>query len=368
MDLEISRDKLAKGLSVVSRVAANLKTALPVLNNVLIRAEGKRVVLTATNLEIAAVYHLRAEVKKEGTITAPAKLLAEFVQTLPRGANVVMRADGDKLITGADNYRSTLNGIAADDFPELPQIDEEKAVIFRVSVEDFRASVSEVVVASSTDTTRPALTGVYFSTSDGALFMAATDGYRLAEKKFVDGVSSEVKAIVPTSSLSEVLRSISDDMEEIEVLFDETQVRFRMGDVEVTSRLLDGSFPDYRQLIPKKTDIVAHLATEELLRTTKLAALFVKDVGGSIVIEASKDDGVIAIKSVASELGENTSEIKTDVSGDGKVTLNSKFLVEALNVMVGERLVFGFSGRLGAVVVRNEGRGDYTHLVMPLKS
>jgi DNA polymerase-3 subunit beta len=368
MEIEVGQDRLAKALNIVSRVAANLKTALPVLNNVLIRADNNKLALTATNLELATVDYVGAKIIKDGTITVPAKLLAEFVSNLPRGEMVKMKVNGSKLVTTAGKYKSTVNGLAADEFPELPQIKEDKAVIFKVGIEDFRAAVSEVLITASNDTTRPALTGVYFNTFEGALFMAATDGYRLSQRKFIDKVSSDVFAIVPTAALQEVIRSIGEEMEEVEILFDETQVRFRLGEIEVTSKLIEGSFPDYRQLIPEKTDISVVLDKSELTRVVKLAALFAREVGGSITIEANEEKEMLMISSVANEFGENSSEIKGVVRGNGKITLNSRFVMDALNATEEATVDFGFSENMAPAVIQNEKNKDYIHIIMPLKS
>lgn len=368
MKIKVLQERLAKALNIVSRVAANTRTALPVLNNILLRADGNTLSLTATNLELATVDYLAAKIEKEGTITVPAKLLAEFVSNLPKGIDVEMEVKDSKLNIKAGKYKSILNGIAADDFPELPSIDEKKVVKLKSSVEQFKNSVSEVIIASSNDTTRPALTGVYFNSYEKNLYLAATDGYRLAEKKFIDGIVSDVFAIVPTSSLQEVLRSISDDMEEIEILFDETQVRFRLGEIEITSKLIDGSFPDYRQLIPKKTDISIELDKSEFTRMTKVAALFARDSGGSISCEAIQDESKFMISAVASELGENDSYIESEITSDGKVVLNSRFLMDVLNVLVDEKIVFGFSGKLAPVLIKGLKNNDYIHIIMPLKS
>lgn len=181
-------------------------------------------------------------------------------------------------------------------------------------------------------------------------------------------MNSEVRAIVPAASLQEVLRSLNDDVDEIEIWFDETQVRFRLGDIEITSKLIDGSFPDYRQLIPKQTEIEVGLKKDELVRITKLAALFAKEVGGSITCEANVENGNFIVASVANELGENKSEIKATVETDGKVTLNSRFLLDALNALNGSEVEFGFSNRLDPVVLRVKKADNYVHIVMPLKS
>lgn len=367
MEIEVEQSKLAKALSVVSRVAAGARTTLPVLNNVLIRVEKKKATLTTTNLDMAVVDFLPTSSAKDGVVTVPARLLSEFVSNLPSKETVKLSVKGDKVTTSAGKYSSVINGMPADDFPELPGIDEKKAVIFKMSSTEFKSGLSEVMVASSNDMTRPALTGVYFNTFKNALYIAATDGYRLAEKKFIKKVESEVSAIVPTASLSEVLRSLSDDMDEVEIIFDESQVKFRLGEIEITSKLIDGSFPDYRRLIPEKSDITLELSREELNRVTKLAALFARGVGGSIVCEA-KDTGVFTVSSVANEFGENASEITTDVKSNGKITLNSRYLMDALNVLEEEKIIFRFSDGLAPAVLKNLKSDDYTHIIMPLKN
>lgn len=367
MEIKIIQEKLAKALSNVSRVAAGAKTTLLILSNVLIRVDENKVSLTTTNLDMAVVSYLPATQCKNGVVTVPARLMAEFVSNLPKGETVEILANGDKVTIKAGGYTSTINGASAEDFPELPEMDDEKAVKFQMGVEEFKSGLSQVMIASSNDMTRPALTGVYFNTFEGSLYLAATDGYRLAERKFIDKVESEVVAIVPTSSLQEVLRSINDEMDEIELLFDETQVRFRLGEVEITSKLIDGSFPDYRQLIPKQTEISVDLKRDELIRITKLAALFAKEVGGSIVCQTNVENGNFAVASVANELGENNSEIKTKVETDGKVTLNSRFLLDALNVLEGNEVQFGFSNRLDPAVLKTKKDERYIHIIMPLK-
>lgn len=367
MEIKVTQEKLAKALNNVSRVAAGARTTLPILNNVLIRVDDGKVSLTTTNLDMAVVSYLSASQSKNGVLTVPAKLIAEFVSNLPKGETVEIVGTEDKVTIKAGGYTSSINGAPADDFPELPGIDEEKVVKFQMGVEEFKDGLSQVMIAASSDTTRPALTGVYFNTFEGSLYLAATDGYRLAERKFIEKVESEVMAIVPAVSLQEVLRSLSDDVQEIEILFDETQVRFRMGEVEVTSKLVDGSFPDYRQLIPKESEIQVNLKRDELVRITKLAALFAKEVGGSVNCRTSVENGTFAVASVANEFGENNSEIKTEVKVDGKVTLNSRFLLDALNVLGGSEVEFSFSNKLDPVVLRTKKNTNYIHIIMPLK-
>lgn len=366
MELKIVQEKLAKALNSVSRVAAGGRATLPILSNVLIKASNKEVSLTTTNLDMAVTSLIVAKECQDGSITVPARLIAEFVTNLPKGEDVLIKVDGEKILIESKGYKSTINGALADDFPELPDIEHELAR-FTVEAEKFKTGLTQVMVAASNDMTRPALTGICFNVIDGGLFVAATDGYRLAERKLADDVKSELNAIVPSASLQEVMRSLSEEVDEIEVIFDETSVKFKFGDIEIISKLIDGSFPDYRQLIPETSEINVMLEKDELTRITKLAALFAREVGGSVVCETNSEKSVFSIASVANELGENTSEIETSVDTSGRVVLNSRFLLDVLNVLDGKEVEFGFANRLDPAVIRGKDHPEYVHIIMPLK-
>lgn len=366
MKIKVTQEKLSKALNNVSRIAIG-KVTLPILNNVLIRVDDKKVSLITTNLDMAVVDFLPVSSSENGVVTVPAKLLAEFVSNLPKGKTIEISTDDTKVTISSGKYSSVINGTVADDFPELPEIDEKSVVTYKIGVDEFKTSINQVIIASSNDLTRPALTGVYFNTNNNTLAIAATDGYRLAEKIIIDKVESEVKAIVPSSSLQEVLRSISDDVEEIEISFNNDLVRFRFGEVEVISKLIDASFPDYQKLIPKDCNIKTTLNREELVRITKLAALFARSVGGSIICEA-KTPSIFSVKSIANEFGKNDSFIETPVEKPGKINLNSRFLLDALNALEEPEIVFEFSDRIAPVLLKNQKSKKYTHIIMPLNS
>lgn len=366
MKIQVTQAKLSKALNNVSRIAIG-KVTLPILNNVLIRVDDKKVSLITTNLDMAIVDFLPVSNSENGVVTVPAKLLAEFVSNLPKNETIEITTDDTKVTITAGKYSSTINGTIADDFPELPEIDEKNAVVFKIGVDEFKTGIGQVVVASSNDLTRPALTGVFFNTNDGILAIAATDGYRLAEKKLIDKVESEVKAIVPASSLQEVLRAISDDIEEIEISFSDDLVRFRLGEVEVISKLIDASYPEYQKLIPKDNDIKVTLNREELTRVTKLAALFARHTDGSIVCETKAPD-TFSVKSIASEFGENDSRIEVPVEKEGKISLSSRFFLDALNALEEPTIEFSFSGRTSPALLRNQKNDKYTHIIMPLNT
>lgn len=366
MELTVTQENLTKALSNVGRVASN-KAGLPILNNILLRTDGNRLLVAATNLEIASTYLIGAKIAAPGSITVPARLVSDFIASLPKGA-VELKAKDNHLTLTSGSYSSVINGVAADDFPELPTIDETSSIQYSLSPADFKQAVSQTVITASSDATRPILTGVYWHSHEGHLYLAATDGYRLSERRLVK-TDSVVAAIIPTTTLQEVLRNLHDDVKEVDVLFDETQVRFRLGESEITSRLIDGNYPDYRQLIPDTSETNVTMESNEFVRITKIAGLFARESGGSVVLTADKEKQTLAIHSIASEYGENTSHSTATVSGDGQVTLNSRYLSEALSVVDGAVVEFRFSGKLAPCVLTAKADDvDYKHIIMPLKS
>ncbi len=363
MKVSVTQENLNKALSVVSRVASN-KTSLPVLNNILLRTEKNRLLLAATNLEVAITEFIGAKVVSDGALTIPARLLSEFIANLPKG-NIDLKVDGSKLHITSDKYNSTINGMLAEEFPSLPEINAAEEI--KLPADMVKNAISQTILTASHDDTRPVLTGVLCHSFEGYLYFAATDGYRLAERRLVK-TTQEIRALIPASTLADVARVIPDDCDEITLLVDDSQVRFRMDDVEVTSRLIDGNFPDYRQLIPKETEIHADISRGDFTRITKVASLFARESGGSVTIATDSENQQVSIHSVASQLGENTSEASAVVDNDGSVTLNSRYLIEALGCFDTEKIQFGFSGKLAPCVISSDKNDEYQHIIMPLRS
>ncbi len=367
MEVIVTQENLSFALNNTSRVASS-KSGLPILSNILLRTDDTRLYIAATNLEIAASHKIGAKIIKPGSITVPAKLLSEFVQNLPKD-QITLTVQNNKLSIITKSSSSTINGVADDEFPELPTIDENKAISYTLLVDDFKESVSQTIIAASNDTTRPILTGVYWHSFEGGLYIAATDGYRLAERRITD-TKSDVSAVIPTSTLQEVLRTLYDDITELEILFDETQVTFRLAEIEITSRLIDGNFPDYRQLIPSKTSTTITLNRTEFVRVIKIAGLFARESGGGITLAASTDTNQLSVMSIASEVGENSSNIEVKIIGeDGSVSLNSRYIADALGAVSTNEITFGFSGKLAPCILAEAAKNTpYKHIIMPLKS
>lgn len=363
MKLQVTQENLNRALGSVARVA-NSRGTLPILANVLIKTSNNRLSLSATNLDIAITHFIGAKVGDEGSITVPARLMQDFVSSLPEGV-IELDLQETKLHVSTKQYKSVVNGIVADDFPVMPAISNGKG--WAIDGADFKKALQQIVFAASSDETRPVLTGVLIHTEAGNLYMAATDSYRLAEKQLGKN-KEDIQLLVPASAMQDLLRVLGDSEEQVKITHDDQQVLFQVGDVELVTRLLEGKYPDYKKLIPKSFTSQATLKRADLINVTKVSSLFARESAGSVTIELSKAGKQLSIRSVASQLGENTATADAKVTADGSITLNSRYLLDALGALSGEDVIFGFNGKLEPTLLRDPANDDYQHIVMPLKS
>lgn len=363
MKLQVTQENLNKALSHVARVA-NSRSTLPILSNLLLKTVNNRLSISATNLDIAITQYIGAKVSEEGTTTIPARLTQEFISSLPAGT-ISLELEDNKMKVSAEKYQSVINGTPADDFPVMPAI--EKGVSWKLPANKLKRALQQVVFAASNDESRPLLTGVYFHTSDGKLFVAATDSYRLAEKELGEN-KQDISLLVPATAMQDLLRIINDSGDDVEITHDDQQVLFKVGDVELVTRLIEGNYPDYKKLIPASFATSATLKRSEMTNITKVSSLFARESAGSITVKVDEDTKTVSIHSIASQLGENTASAEATVTGSGDITLNSRYILEALGVLSGDTTQFSFNGKLEAVVLRDATDDTYTHIIMPLKS
>ena len=365
MKLKVTQENLNRALNIVSRVAAS-RTTLPILSNILIKAEKNELTVSATNLEIGITCTIAGKVEEKGSITIPARLMTDFVSNLPDG-NIDLWLDGQSLHIKSAKYESSVNGIAADDFPTLPDIESADSV--SLSAIDLKKSLQQTVFAASGDEARQVLTAVYTHTHEGKLYIVSTDSYRLAERE-VSASKDDFGLLVPASTYQELLRILDDSTDTIKFSHDESQVMFEYGEVKIISRLIDGNYPDYRQLIPREGDIEFTISRDDFTNITKVSSLFAKESAGSITLDVDDDKQEVSIRSIASQVGENTSRADATVKGSGNVTLNSRYLLDGLNAFSGDTIKFSFSSTTSPCVMTSEDKKDanYLHVVMPLRS
>jgi len=363
MKLQVTQEHLNQALSSVSRVA-NARNSLPILSNVLIKTLNNRLCLAATNLDIAIIHYIGAKISSEGSITVPARLMQEFVSNLPNGV-IDIELVKSKLKITTEQYQSVVNGMSAEDFPIMPTI--ANGYKWSVSSSSLKAALNQVVFAASSDETRQVLTGVYIHSQNNKLYIVATDSYRLAEKE-LDQKNVDVSLLVPYTAMQDLMRVMANYDGEVSVTHDSQQVLFQVGDVELIARLVEGNYPDYQKLIPSDFASSAIVKKLDLVNITKVSSLFARESAGSITIELDELDSKISIRSVASQLGENTSTAKGKIVGSNSITLNSRYLLDALNVINSEDIFFGFNGKLEPTILKDPKANDYKHIIMPLKS
>ena len=363
MKLQVTQENLSKALSSVSKVA-NTRGTLPILSNVVLKTIDGRLSIAATNLEIAITHYIGAKIKETGSITVPARLMQDFINSLPSGI-IDLSLEDSKLHISTDKYKSTVNGMSAEDYPVTPDITNGKS--WTISAKLLKQSLQQVVVSASSDESRPVLTGVYWHTFEGFLYIVATDSYRLAEKKLI-ATKDEIDLLLPVSAMQDLLRIIGDEEGDITVTHDDQQVLFKVGDIELITRLIDGKYPDYRKLIPKSFSSDATLKKADLSNITKVSSLFARESAGSVTLKLDTDSQQVSIKSIATQIGENTASASAVVTSDGDITLNSRYILDALHSLFGSDVAIAFNGKLEPCVLTDPSATDYVHIIMPLKS
>ncbi|HUD06047.1 MAG TPA: DNA polymerase III subunit beta [Candidatus Saccharimonadales bacterium] len=363
MKLQVTQENLNKALSNVARVA-NARSTLPILANVMIRTIGNRVSISATNLDIAITHFIGSKVEKEGSITVPARLMQDFINSLPPGT-ISLELENHKLHITTNTYQSVINGVAAEEFPVMPAITKGQKV--KLPSSTFKLALQQVIFAASSDEARPVLTGLFLHDFENALYLVATDSYRLAEKKLVP-TKQAASLLIPASALSDLLRVLGDSDSEVQITYDGQQVLFQVDDIELVTRLIDGNYPDYRKLIPDKFSVIATVKKDELLSITKVSSLFARENAGSVTIKVDQSAKSVSIHSIASQLGENTASTTGDIKGSGEITLNSRYLLDALHAFSGEDISFCFNGKLEPSALKDPSNNEYVHVIMPLKS
>jgi len=361
------QENLVKGLSVVCK-AVPAKSSLPILSNVLILAEDGRLKLSATNLETAITTYVGASIEEEGAITVPAKSLLEFISHLSP-TTIEAELKSEVLHLQAEKTRSKFNGVSADDYPELPVM-PSGAKFLELDPKLFGLSISAAGFAASLDAGRPVLGGIMLSFESGILTIVSTDGFRLSEK--VLNIMSKVPSftvVVPAKTLMEVARIFNSSEEPIKFVVNASDnlTLFEAEDVLVSTRIIDGEFPDYRKIVPQEKVTAAEFSAESLLEAVRLTNVFAKEAN-SVITMVFDPEGLIRISSSAAETGENKTDIEASIEGDPlEVAFNSKYLLDLLNNVGVERFIFESKGNLAPGVFKPVGDKEYFHIIMPIR-
>ncbi|MBM3154950.1 MAG: DNA polymerase III subunit beta [Chloroflexi bacterium] len=371
MKLSCLQENLNKGLSIVGRAVAT-RTTLPITQNVLIQTDESRLKLAATNLEMAVSCWIGAKIEEEGAITVPARLLTEFVNLLPNDQiNITLTKNTLKLKCA--RFETKINGLDAQDFPPIPKVGDGATT--KIEAEALRTGIGQVAFAAATEESRPVLTGVQFEFEKDKLTMAAADGFRLGvhNTTLLSPVSSKVAIIIPARALNELSRFLADQEEPVEVTVNQqkSQVLFHLKNIEMVSQLIQGTFPNYSQLIPQSYQSRAVIDVAEFLQAIKMASIFARDGSGIVRVEmlpgAEPTPGKIKISARAEEIGENESEIDALIDGEAaKIAFNAKYVSDVLGVIHQKQVALETTTSSSPGVIRPMGVDNYVHVVMPM--
>ncbi len=368
-----TKENLSYSLDLVSSIAGK-HINLPILANILIHAEESTVRLSSTNLEISIKTNLRAKVEKTGSFTVPAKTLTDFVHLLPDEQVDVELVDNELSIKCASSS-TKIKGSPADEYPIVPVIEEKHA--YTVDVNDFKDALSQVVFAAAKNEIRPELSGVYFGLFTErfqGLILAATDSYRLAERRVVvlQG-KDEAKCIVPARTLYEMIRLLGlgrnkQNESIVRLWLSDNQIAIRYDDFETTSRLIDGKYPDYAQIIPDKFKTTAIFSASAMINKIKAASLFTTTGVNAVSFDLNTNGGSIGISSTSAQTGEHSSEIDAELSGEENSTLlNHRYVLDGLQNIETEDIELKMNSADSPCLFKAKGKEGYVYIVMPIR-
>jgi len=373
MRLTCLQENLNRGLGVVGRAVAT-RTTLPITNNVLLATDQSRLKLAATNLEMAISCWIGAKVEEEGAITVPARLLIEFINSLPNDkVDISLPSQTKTLELKCARFEARISGIDAKDFPPIPKV--EQGITTKVEVEALHRGITQVVFAAATEESRPVLTGIDAEFDGDVLTLAAADGFRLAVYKLslATPVSQKTKVIIPARTLAELNRLMTDQEEAVEIMVNpnKSQALFRLKNIELVSQLVQGTFPNYAQLIPQSYNTRVVVDVAAFLRAAKTASIFARDGSGIVRLMvapgAELTPGKMTISARSEEIGDDVGEIDAIVEGEeAKIAFNGKYLVDVLSVLREPQVALETTNPSSPGVIRPVGVDNYIHVVMPM--
>ena len=373
MQVSCLQENLSRGLGMVGRAVAT-RSPLPIMQNVLIQTDGSRLKLAATDAEIAITTWIGCQVEGEGGITAPARLLTNFVNSLPaERIDLEIGESATGLALRCARVDANLNGIAADDFPPIPTTDE--GVVGRIAASDLEKATTLVAFAAATEDSRPVLTGIKVEIEGDEATFAAADGFRLAvyKGKLAEPLSEDLGFIIPARALREISRLVAgrDESVEFTVSPSKNSALFRLSDTEIVTQLLQGAFPNYTQLIPQSFDTKATVSREYFSRATRTAAIFARDGSGilRLTVDGGSDEerGKLTISAKAEEIGEHKEDVDATIEGnDAKIAFNSKYVIDVLEVLQSDDIALEVTSPSSPGVIRPVGDDRYVHVVMPM--
>lgn len=375
MKVSCLQENLAKGLGIISRSVSSRST-LPILSNVLIATDGDGLKLSANNLEIGINCWIGAKVEEEGAITIPARLLSEFVNSLPsERIDMVLDEDTQTLNIRCAHFEANMKGISAQEFPQVVGLDAVDEII-HIDPLVLKQAINQVTFAAAVEESRPVLTGIRAQFEGDRLTLSGTDGFRLSTKiiPLAHAIDTPVEVIVPARALAELARVLGgqDEPVQMAVTSGQHQILFHLDKIDLVSQLIEGRFPDVTQIIPKTFSTRTVLDAKNFLSAARVSYLFARDAANIVKIDIQPGDGElvggrVSLTATSPELGDNITELDANVEGEPIViAFNAKYLIDVLNVIDDAHVVLETTTPASPGLLRSQGDENFVHVIMPM--
>jgi len=370
MKIVCLQENLKNGLNIVQNIIGKNLT-LPILNNILLSTDKKQLKLSTTDLEMAITNHVSCKIEKEGDITIPAKILVNFINNLPN-KKIEINIKNNTANIKCENYKSSIKGLDTKDFPIIPKIKNEP--ILEIDSIKFKDALDQVINFASFSDIRPEITGVYFDfSSSKKIKLVTTDSFRLGEKiiNLKNNKTKEINIksiIIPYKTAQELIRIITNEEGGvIKINIDNNQALFELPKIQIVSKLIEGSYPNYQQLISDQFETTISIDREEFIKAIKLSSFFSSKIN-DVRLKILPKKSLVEIFSQDIELGENLSELKTEAKGkDLEIIFNHKYLLDGLNSIDSKKIILGFNGESSPGIIKSENEPGFIYVVMPIK-
>lgn len=366
MKFSLKKDNLGHLIGLAERVAGK-NLSLPILGSILIEVDGEKLVIKATNLDVGIEVETPIISGSDGRVAIPGAVFGNFLNNIENEQKIEASEVNGNLLVVAGKNQATIKCQLADDFPTIPRFTPEAG--FEITAGKFVGALKSVAYAASLSSIKPEIASVYLYQDDGKIVLVATDSFRLAEKKIELGSSEApegLNLIIPLKNALEVIRVFDSLPWEMKVSWDKNQIAFSTDSIYLTSRLIDGVFPDYQQIVPKDFKTEVAVSKTELLNALKITSIFTDKLNQTSITVLPKE-GVVEVKTHNDSVGANTSRLSATISGEGfELVINSKYLLECLNSVNSENINLRIVAPGKPVVVSGAGDQSFTYLIMPI--
>lgn len=364
MRFKISKKDLYRITSKADRITSK-NVSLPVLANIILEAKDNKVYVRSTNLDIGLEIKIKAEVEKEGVVAISGQLLNSFLNSLSKNDDdLECFVEKSNFEIVSRNSKTLIKTVLCEDFPNLPEVQANK--VFTISSEDLISGLKSVWYASSLSSIKPELSSIYIYGENGELVFVATDSFRLAEKRLkIKDVDNFENVLIPYKNVVEIIK-ILEDYKKVDILFDDNQIAFKNEEIYLISRIVDGSFPDYKQIIPKDFETKVSVLREDFMHAMKTVNLFA-DKFNQIKIGVSGINSNLFMKTESEDKGNSENNIKIKMEGkDVEVNFNYRYILDCFNSITSDSLNLEFNGSNKPLIIKGQRDLDFTYLVMPM--